>query len=282
MASDDAKTRETTAQELLKREDLFRPLHEGLKHRDAEVRRAVQTILDEQKRSLKQKVIPNIPKLAKNGDVERYVERMVSLGADVPEEAWAAGLDLARDLWRRGTDDSKKNLAFPDPPFLSYKLHVSDVARKDRNLATRLRIAADRVDTADPIIDSFVVSRGPVCASDIAKSVVFTNGNIIGAAKGGTIYRSIVCCDGDIDVTFAGDSVLIASGSIRVQPADCVVIQNAKSPFGFLKRFALGQLIEVKAANDAIEVTDLKNGSCFAEAGLKKGDQILVLQRPGE
>jgi hypothetical protein len=282
LASEDAKTREAATDALSKHENLFVPLHEGLSHPDAEVRRLVRAILEAQRQSLKKKVIREIPNLAKKGEVERYVERMVSLGPEAPEEAWAAGLELSKDLWRRAVEQEKTLIRFPDRPFLTNKLHFADILATGPAPGTDLRIAAIKVNTPHDIVRSFVICREMAQIAMIEDSVLLANGSFRGAGlRGGEINQSLVCCDGDIDASIAIGSVLIASGSVRVRvlAPPCVVIENERNPLVFLKRFAPSQVgIDVKAVVGAVEITELRGErNSFAEAGLKTSDRVLTV-----
>jgi hypothetical protein len=146
---------------------------------------------------------------------------------------------------------------------------------------------------------SVVASRGDVhLTSGISESVVFANGNV----KAEKIFKSIVVCDGDVEVgpltvalviargnitakRGASASTLVAGGKITLHNQEkrnldgghfIVVEEKDAKPLGFVTFFELHQVgLEVKAADKAVSVAKVVAKSAAEKAGLKVGDAIL-------
>jgi hypothetical protein len=284
LASDDFNTREAATATLAKREDLFRSLHQGLDSPDAEVRRRVQSILAEHRRTLQRRAIERIPALAKNREVFRYVDQMISLSSGVSDAEWKSGLDTAKAMWSQAVASQKVDIDFPDKPFLSYKILARDIGKKDEFLTEELRVLATKIEFPKEFTDGMILCRDSVSAAWLfSDCIIFANGNVMTSKDHGELSRCLVCCDGDIEAWAASRSVLIATGSIRIHrhTLNCVVLEKQLGLSDLIRQFDLSQVgLRVCSSPSGIAVLDAHEAKCFSKAGIRSGD--LILQVAGE
>jgi S1-C subfamily serine protease len=97
----------------------------------------------------------------------------------------------------------------------------------------------------------------------------------------GDFVRSIVFSIGDIVGWRAMDSLLVATGTIKIENRylGSVIVDNAKNPLPFLKLYDTSAAgIEVRSADKGVAVAKAHEGKSFAKAGIIKGDVLLSVR----
>jgi hypothetical protein len=290
LASDDSDIREKAAHELVQRKDAFVPLHHACQSNDAEVRRLAADCVQKLRETLKRKALDSLKSLAKNGEVDLFIDRFVALRSDLRDEDWQTALELARDIADRAHRTTKKDVKLPDIAFMTFPIiHPADVTADVtpgfgcRRVAT-IGFPHGRAPGHD-IFRSFAICQDKVVMHMvIGQSVVFTIGSIVvvNDSRQANIRGSIVFSDGDVETDNIYNSVVIASGSVKVNrtEAESVVIQNDQHPLAFVKRFTLAKAgLALKSTEEGLEVTQVIDGGPFARAGLRTGDRILAVDR---
>jgi hypothetical protein len=278
LASEDFDLRQAAAEELSQREDAFLPLHHAQRSTDAEVRRLAAECLGRLRETLKRKALDSLEILAKNGEVDLFIDRFVALRSDLRHEDWQTGLDLARNLVERARRATKTDLKFPDCPFITFQTVHREATPSG---FCERRVAATAVPPGDNISRSFSVTRESVVMGDfISRSIVFTTGpvRVLNDDNLANIRDSVVFCDGNIETDNVYNSFVIASGHVKVnRPViESVVIQKDHDALGFVKPFALEKAgVTVRSVDCGLEVTQVADGKPFARAGLRRGDLVL-------
>jgi len=146
---------------------------------------------------------------------------------------------------------------------------------------------------------SLVVTRSHMLVKySINDSLVFANGNV---TVGDHFGRSVIICDGDVDVsanviscliiargnikigTYAQGNTLIAGGKVSIKdnevlrwPDHNVIAENEPNPLGFITFFELSRVgVDVKVADGSVHVNTVADGKPFAKAGVKIGDAVV-------
>ena len=145
---------------------------------------------------------------------------------------------------------------------------------------------------------SVVLAEGDVEARDGAgTSIIFANGNVRLGGKG--LGRSLILCDGDVEVNAVNHSIVIARGNIRfpwngrsihshliaggtVSPhskdKQTTVKQKLRDDFGFVAFFDPAEAgVEVAQSQRGIRIEKVHPGKPFAKSGFQPGDVILAV-----
>jgi len=101
------------------------------------------------------------------------------------------------------------------------------------------------------------------------------------APIGTSIRDSVIFCDGDVSSERVHRSVIVATGKVASEKhftKDNVIVEQARNPLPFLKLFEPADVgIEVTAAEDGVQVKQVRPGSPFAGAGAQAGDRIIAV-----
>ena len=286
LSSEEFAVRQAAATELTQRTEAFVPLHHAQHSPDAEVRRLAADCIDKLRETLKRKALDSLKNLAKNGEVDLFIDRFVALRSDLRAEDWQTGLDLARNLVERARRATKKDVTFPDFPFMTFSIihpdYVPSGFGERRVAATGFPFGQA---PGDDISRSFAVCQEKVVMHHvISNSIVFTMGSIlvVDDANQANIRGSVVFSDGDVKTDNIYNSIVIASGNVKVNEtvAESVVIQKDRSPLSFVKPFTLEKAgVAVKPVDGRLEVTQVAEGKPFARAGLRTGDLLLSVDK---
>jgi hypothetical protein len=122
-----------------------------------------------------------------------------------------------------------------------------------------------------------LIATGDMIRSDsVEKSIVMTNGSILLQSQH-SILGSAVFVDGDIDSFGASNSILVATGSIKIRSKakNCELIDNARRS-SRITFFSLGTLgLEADKHEKGFLITAVKSHSLAAQAGLLRGDVLV-------
>jgi len=287
LASEDFDTREAAATELGKRSDAFVPLHCALRSPDAEVVKRAQATIDQLKPAYRKQALKRFRETLVRGEVDLFVDRFVHLREDLSADDWAFLPVFAEKVRFLACEKNVISIPALNFPFQEYPSILTDVSRSDMRLFGQYRIAADKVSVESDLATTFssvIACRGPVSSNwSLQQNVIFANGNVSTKSNHtfSSIKQCIIICDGDIETCGATNSVLIASGAVKIRGAspNCVIIQKEANPLKCIKRFEVSSVgIDVKEAKPGVEVLGVVDGKPFAAAGLVKGDRVLEVQ----
>lgn len=209
---------------------------------------------------------------------------------------------LAREVARR----PKGRAPWVDVTKLPF-IHTDHLKLADKNFIREERIIAESVTVPDGSIhDSFILCAGMVTSKySLGGSVVFANGSLrIGDQENtAAIGGCIVVCDGDVDISgqvggsvilargnvktgaFVKNSVIISGGDLKVGLTfkdafirASVIQKHQRDPLNLIHFFDPTQVgVEVKSTKGRVWVEALAAAKPFAQAGVRKGDQIVAV-----
>lgn len=308
LGSEDFQVREAATRRLMSREDAAPALHKALKSTDAEVARRAAQILEVFTRRESQRLLDKLVALGKNGEIDQAVDRLVHRKEGSEEEAcWQVMAELAWKLVEVGERDFRKigikvTDEMPIRDFRRYKAAIKPQAialqRPCIQKEGAFVIRGEEVSVESNILYSLVASSGCVRAGWLHSSVIFSGESV--EVEG--IHSSVIVCDGQFRAkrilkdcfVIARDGVkcplnvrnclIITAGSVEV-PKEAPVAENTikekeATPLGFVKFFDPSQAgIKVAACDGGVRVEEVHEGKRFAQAGLKKGDVVIAIDR---
>jgi hypothetical protein len=278
LGSDSFEERETAIRLLTKRKEAVPALRQALQSPDAQIKRSARDILKEIAKA-------EWAALAKNGQVDLLVERLVHLPEDDDEDiGWQTTLNLVSKLLDL---EEKKygNTGFEvndKVPFLNtervdkvakyFRPAVLDLVKYEhayqpKRLSGRQilipknngggLIRAEKVTIEEAIGCNLIVSTGPVRAAlaptalggALSRSIILAGGNVAVDHA----YASVIVCDGDLTIQKGLDNCLIvARGHVKADDlpfgiSNCVIMtaSTVKLP----KQEIGGSAIKEKVAN---------------------------------
>jgi hypothetical protein len=314
------EVREAATRALMENAEAEPALRKFLKSEDTEVRRRVLDILAALQRKRGLRGLARIEALAKDGRVIEVVDRLVYGSEwDRTGEGWSALMQFADKLIDAipPHDAHLKELKkrFRELPFLAGDFHQFAKAEPlpqeifGRDVTTKHRhhvlVRGDRVTWGKTIEDGPCVSI--LAASEEAQvacalgSLIFVGGNV--KIMNWEADRSIIICDGDVEISAATQSCLIiARGKITSRlNLDNSVVRNqdflhlpirrtinlkdgTPDPFAFVKFFEIADVglfvadssPQKEPAGEGVRLKEVRKDSPFA-SGLRGGDVVTAL-----
>ncbi len=277
LGDDSPKVREAATRKLMERDDAVPALKKALESPDAEVKNRAKIIIAAIENRLRDRGVQQI--LDKGLDL--HIDELVARGKEVKDEEWQRIVDLTRALadkagWK---PKGQANPFALEEDFRTCELvYVDDF--KGQTCA-RKRLLANRATGPTDVGVSFVVCRGPVQGiRGITWSIVLANGNITKSDTSGSLWSSIVFCDGNVDVNLISDSLVLATGNVKGGRNDehCVVIQGEPNVRKLLNLFNPAEAgLEVADSKTEVKVEKVHENKPFAKAGFQKGDLVLAV-----
>lgn len=260
LGSDDFHSREEATRRLLHRLEAEPVLRAALRSPDREVVRRARSLLAVLHQDRLQRVREQMRDDVAQGRADLLVERLVQWqGPDDDDPCWQAVLDLSQQLrtwdstkFKRIPQKPAIQKCFPGPAFRPYmqkvgmevlppgrpllEKHEAKRPQGNHNLAYLAR--GERV-MIDRLRWSLVTSSGPASlgAGAFIRSPGYAHGSFVLCGDSVELNESnclVVVCDGDLKVHFISNSIIVASGSVRVTQAvvACVVLAGGDVSFG--------------------------------------------------
>jgi hypothetical protein len=278
--SDDFQTRQQATRDLIEREDTESALMEALKSDSAEVQSRAETILAERKARLRKRHVARAVELANNGGVDLFAEAMAAVGDPGDDQAWAAMLALTRRVvkgWQgpiRGAGfqfpevnrlrDEKPEArnwnGLIDYEDLSARRFVAGDLTGRNHINQSLFVAKGRVEARGRVVDSVFIATGDVKLPELPA------------------MRSILICDGNVEVWGTNDCLIFASGTIKTTKLGFnkeMHVPNLRDLYGVARFFDPAQVgVEAAESEGGLTVKIVADGKPFARAGLRAGDRL--------
>jgi hypothetical protein len=200
------------------------------------------------------------------GGIDQFVERLVMKNGRVTKEDWSNVVMLAEAAASKASalkvTNEQAGARRTTPPrglrTTTYLKHPPITSDKPKELS---QLAAERVlapgitvTGSAPLVESILISAGPVQFGQAHSCVLFVNGNLKAKlGDGGVVTNSIVVCDGDVDIPHPSNSVVLARGAVRLSVShNSVVLAGGNVTAGVLHDdfvYAAGG-VKVDSAND--------------------------------
>jgi hypothetical protein len=313
LGDDSFQVREAATRQLEKRSDAIPALRRALTSPDAEVARRAGAILDAFARREEKRDYAAFAELARDGAVDRAVERFVRRDTWKDEAAcWKVLADLEdklADLERQTYGESKRG-------------RVDRRLKRDSANLTRIALAAglprggtgrgalqlwehenrwvfraEEVQKGKRFSDFLIALSGEAL---IRGESIFSTMFSCGSITCGDVSDSLVVCDGDFTVqenitnsliiargniscgARLASSRLISCGEVRIKyPKIAVaskIVEKEAKPLGFVKIFDPADVgITVESADGGVRVKSAEKGKAFAAAGVRADDLITTV-----
>jgi hypothetical protein len=242
LGSQRSRVREEATRKLMGRPDALPALKKALRSPDAEVRRRAREIIDEIENGPKRRKLDRLLARVKDGEADLLVEQMIVLH-DLSDAAWPALMDLAKAVIDKANKEPGKRIPFPnvDGEFWRKRGRLWKFNEVEEvGIINDFRTLAHRISNSSIIGRSILVCQGQVrCSGNISDCIVFTNGDVgaFDRVYKTNITSSVVICDGSIEAGEVWNSVLIATGPIKVKDEihNSVLIENAREALKLVK-----------------------------------------------
>jgi hypothetical protein len=312
LGSKSFEVREAAAQRLQQREEAIPALRKALKSSDGEVARRAAGILDFFVRQEKKRAFAKLAALAKDGQVDQAVEKLVRRKEWDDEDAcWQVLAELAGRL----TDLEKKEFGtvslqtvegreVPARDFRRYRekmqpkvLSGSRLSWRDL-LGPRFVVRAEEIETGNPQTASLLATSGVAKTSNLSHSALFAGGSVDVSG----VSDALIVCDGDVTVhADVRNSLIIARGDIHLHCPDTInsriitsgrvylelkssrlidtkVKEREAKPLGFVTFFDPAKIgISIEKADGGLRVKEAARDKPFARAGLRADDLLTAV-----
>lgn len=294
LGDEDGQVREAATRELIEREDALPALKEALKSSNLEVRRRAERIIEEIRLKPAKKKRQPMLDLAKTGQVDLHVDRMMVDSEFVDATVWDSINTLTQKLIAGAKKAYGKEIPFPEVDKFRWKW-LTSTRNPDQlgpePILSDLRLLAPRITKRTLVLRCKIVSTGSVhCDEMFHDNIVLANGDVTVTnlcGGGASIMNCVVYCDGNITADIVGESILVATGTVKINndPPELaklvkhgIIIEHAREPLGLIKFFDPKQVgIEVDAVGDGVAVKKVLDGQTFAKAEFKEGDRVLAV-----
>jgi hypothetical protein len=313
LGSDSFTAREEATRLLQQRPDAIPVLRRALKSSDGEVARRAGAILEFFDRQEKNRPLRRLAALAKDGQVDLAVEKLVRHKEWDDEDA---ALQVLAELAGRLTDLEQKEfgvVSLQPSPQPGSEMPIRDFRRYREKMQPKLLTAprisprdrlehvmvlrAEEIQADGHLFDSLVVCSGRVRGRMLARTVLFA-----GDSVEADVLNSVIVCDGDF--TLRGDllaggliiargdvhcssnvigSRIIAGGRVYLKgggqlSSKSKVKENEPNPLGFVTFFDPAKVgIKVEKADGGLRVKEAAKDKPFARAGLHADDLLTAV-----
>lgn len=316
LGSKDFRVRQSAMRRLTELEAVD-ALRQALKSDDPEIARLADRALKDLERSGWPRFVQKLKQESADGKASLAIDRFVRWNGPADDVAsWQLMIDFAWDVANRATE---KHPALVDGwlsrskvlPIQTTKQVSSDRGQKELFIrahqpvtisdrfsgfvrAAGIKIerpgfthrsvfmSSDGMESDSSLHQSIILVAGPARIRGACHTILICDGDIEDAF---VISGSVVIANGSVKCRSAGNSVIVAAGTItskykRDDPlnAQTIWIENEPNPFGFIEWFSTAEVgLEVAAAKGSVKVAKLHDGKLPFKAGLKVGDIITAV-----
>jgi hypothetical protein len=313
LGSESFEVREAATRQLQQREDAIPALRKALKSSEGEVARRAERILAFFVLQEKKRAFTKLAALAKNGQVDQAVEKLVRRKEwDDEDAAWQVMAELAgrlSDLEQKEFHKVSLQAAQPGEELLTrdfrrYREKMQPKVLSGSRLSPRelmghgVVVRAEEIHTDVGKSASLLATSGRAKTLALDRSILFAGDSV---EVKYVVFNSLIVCDGDVSVQGRiEDSLIIARGDVhcfdrvensriitagnvcrhtnRAKLIDSEVKEKEGNLLGFVTFFDPAQVgIRVEKADGGLRVKEAAKDKSFARAGLRADDLVIAV-----